>query len=291
MKHLVFAGTLALAVLALAACDRSPNTPHPVTDTPTSGMPASTPATSGAGPGGLPSATAPSTGSDTLGGAGGTTATPAGSGTTGVPPSASPSPVNPSAAASDGRDAGGTMSGGTGQASDASGRAGAPAQAATALAREDQDFLAATAASGLFELAMAQMALQRAGHPEVRRFAQLLATHHAGANQELQALAQSKGVTLPTDAPADKTALLARLGNSRGADFDRQFVQTVGVRAHREDIALFERGAREARDPQVRAFAQRMLPLLQQHLDAARQLPGAAEEARRDAGRGGNPPR
>lgn len=175
------------------------------------------------------------------------------------------------------RDAAGAMSGGTGSRSgtDATGAA----TSGQALTRAERSFLTAAAASGNFEVAMAQLATQRADREEIKRYAQMLTDHHSGANQELQALARDKGVSLPTDVPAARKSTVDRLSKARGADFERQFVQSVGMQAHREDIALFERASREARDPQLKAFADRTLPVLREHLDAARRLPGASGSA------------
>ncbi|WP_162258055.1 MULTISPECIES: DUF4142 domain-containing protein [unclassified Hydrogenophaga] len=45
-------------------------------------------------------------------------------------------------------------------------------------------------------------------------------------------------------------------------------------------VQLFEEAAREARDPDVKAFADRHLPTVRDHLQTARKLKAAVEPAR-----------
>ena len=64
------------------------------------------------------------------------------------------------------------------------------------------------------------------------------------------------------------------LGTADGADFDKRYMESMGLQAHRDTVALFEKGARDARDPDVKAFAQKTLPKLKQHLEMAQQVAG-----------------
>jgi putative membrane protein len=66
------------------------------------------------------------------------------------------------------------------------------------------------------------------------------------------------------------------LGTSRGADFDEVFVMDVGVRAHQATIAAFQQQLPRLADPELKAWAQRQLPPMQQHLAMAQQLAGRA---------------
>lgn len=57
----------------------------------------------------------------------------------------------------------------------------------------------------------------------------------------------------------------------KGAEFDRAYMQHM-VQAHREAVQLFDRGSRDATDPQVKAFASSTLPTLRGHLESAQSL-------------------
>lgn len=59
-----------------------------------------------------------------------------------------------------------------------------------------------------------------------------------------------------------------RLSKLNGAAFDREYMSDM-VKDHRADVAEFEKEANTARDPDVKAFAAKTLPTLQEHLRLA----------------------
>lgn len=143
----------------------------------------------------------------------------------------------------------------------------------------DQNFVTSATAMGLYEVSAARSAAQKATDLKVREFAEMLVQHHSAANEQLKVLATKKNVTVPTEVPAGKKPTLDRLAAAQGHQFDRQFVETVGIADHKDDISMFERAAREARDPEIKAFAERTLPTLKAHLAAAQKLPVSAPPA------------
>ena len=153
------------------------------------------------------------------------------------------------------------------------------AQAPSSLAAADRNFITRAAASSMFEVEAARLAAEQAKDENVKRYAAMLVDHHKAANQELMGLAQSKGITLPSTLPAGKRRELERLKRTQDDDFDVVFVQDVGVREHRQDVRLFRDASRQSKDPEIKAWAAKTLPTLEQHLEEARALP-AARQAR-----------
>ncbi|MDT0140071.1 DUF4142 domain-containing protein [Acidovorax sp. PRC11] len=143
---------------------------------------------------------------------------------------------------------------------------------ASRLQRADKSFLDDAAHNGHAEVKSSQLALQKAQNPKVRAFAQQMVDDHTKANQELAALAASKNVRVPEGPSLMQEAKLKLLNGADGADFDKRYMETMGLQAHRDTIKLFEKGARDARDPEVKAFAQKTLPKLKQHLEMAQPL-------------------
>lgn len=150
-----------------------------------------------------------------------------------------------------------------------------PTAAATVLNAEEKKFLADAAQGGQYELALAQLATANASDSSVKSYATMLVSDHTMANQKLQLLAQRRNVVLPTALPADKQQVIDRLTKLTGAEFDRQFIQIVGLHDHKTDIGLFEKASREAKDSEVRDFASSTLPTLRAHLSAAQNLPAS----------------
>lgn len=143
---------------------------------------------------------------------------------------------------------------------------------ASRLQRADKSFLDDAAHNGHAEVKSSQLALTKAQNPKVRAFAQQMVDDHTKANQELAALAASKNVRVPEGPSLMQEGKLKLLNGADGADFDKRYMETMGLQAHRDTIELFEKGARDARDPEVKAFAQKTLPKLKHHLEMAQQL-------------------
>jgi putative membrane protein len=133
----------------------------------------------------------------------------------------------------------------------------------------ERRFVHKTAESGKDEVALAQLASQRATNPEVRRFAERLVKDHTAVNDELKTLAGSKNIKLDTDEGKERS--YRRLSSKSGAEFDQEFVEHM-VDAHEESIRRFEKAASDAKDPEIRAFASKHVDHLRQHLQQAQSL-------------------
>lgn len=158
----------------------------------------------------------------------------------------------------------------------------APSSTDAQLARADRGFLEQAAQNGHAELEASRLAVQKATDPQVKRFAQTMVDEHTRMGQELQTLARSKGVQVPNEPSMMQRAKLKLLSGADGGDFTSRYVDSFGLSAHEETIKLFEEAARDARDPEVKAFASRGLPGLQRHLTMARELPrGGADSGKR----------
>ncbi len=153
-----------------------------------------------------------------------------------------------------------------------------PSQGAR-IARGDRKFIEDAAASGMFELQAAQLASTKASAKAVKDYAATLADHHGSANNELVQLANSLGLELP---PGPKRAMrneIEKLGKKTGAEFDQEFVRNVGIKEHEKDIKSFQKAAKDVKEPQLNAWIDKTLPVLQQHLAAAQNLPQAGSKA------------
>lgn len=60
-----------------------------------------------------------------------------------------------------------------------------------------EKFVHEAATSGMMEVRLGKLGVQKAQHPQVKQFAQALVTEHTRINNELKQIAQNKGITLP----------------------------------------------------------------------------------------------
>ncbi len=149
----------------------------------------------------------------------------------------------------------------------------------TNLSALDREFMLQAAQGGMAEVRLGQLASERAVSDEVKQYGQRMVKEHTQVNSQLAQLATQKGVTLPQDVNANQKALRARLGQIPGRRFDRVYMNEAGIKSHAEQAALFQREAQQGQDPDVKAFAARILPAIEDHLQDARAMTGTTTGA------------
>jgi putative membrane protein len=135
----------------------------------------------------------------------------------------------------------------------------------------DQRFVMNTNWVGIAEVELGKLASEKAMNADVKSFGQRMVTDHGKAGDELKTLAQSKGITLPTDMDAKHKALRDRLIKMSGEAFDHAYIAAM-VNGHREAVAAFRAEARSGKDPDIKAWAEKTLPTVSDHLKVAQSL-------------------
>lgn len=147
--------------------------------------------------------------------------------------------------------------------------------ALAAVSAADKTFATEAAQGGLAEVEMSQLALQKQTSPQVKQFAQRMVTDHTKANDELMQLATSEQMDLPSQVDAKHRSAMQRLQGLNGTAFDSAYMQDM-LQDHQQVVALFQKQARSGSDPGLKAFAQKYLPVLQQHLQMAQSITSKA---------------
>ena len=135
----------------------------------------------------------------------------------------------------------------------------------------DSSFVEDAANGGMAEVEFGKVASTKATNPEVKKFAQMMVTDHTAANNALKALAGKKGWKLPTELDSSHKSTLDKLKGYSGAEFDKEYVEEM-VNDHETDVKAFQDKAKNATDPDLKAFAEKTLPVLQKHLDAIKAI-------------------
>jgi len=141
-------------------------------------------------------------------------------------------------------------------------------KAGTAGRAADQSFVMDAANGGMAEVELGKLAVQKASNDDVKKFGQRMVDDHTKANDDLKAVAASKNITLPKDTDAQHKALVDRLSKLSGPAFDRAYLSEM-LKDHRKDVNDFKKEASSGRDPEVKAFASKTLPTLEEHLSIA----------------------
>jgi putative membrane protein len=154
-------------------------------------------------------------------------------------------------------------------------------------AEDNADFMVKAASGGMLEVELGRMALQKASSPKVKQFAQQMIDDHTKANEELKALAAKKNITLPTTPGDEAQEHINDLAKYSGAEFDKEYLELMH-KDHQEDLDLFKEAAEEAEDADVKAFAAKTLPVLQNHHQMAEQMDeGKAKNAKKGTAHSG----
>jgi putative membrane protein len=129
----------------------------------------------------------------------------------------------------------------------------------------DAKFYRDAAEGGMAEVEMGNLAQQKAQSPSVKDFGAQMVKDHAAANKKLKTLALSKNITLPAGPSVAELTAKSKLQSLSGQAFDKSYVRGM-IKDHEEDIAEFKKEAASGQDPDARAFATAILPMLEEHL-------------------------
>ena len=128
----------------------------------------------------------------------------------------------------------------------------------------DYNFIFQAAYGGWGEVMAGQLAPQRSTNPAVRDVASMMVTDHTQANQELASLAMARGITPPNAPDPGRMGAITILQPMTGLPFDIAYLQEQTA-DHVVGIALFQSEAQSSLDPELRAYAQKYLPVIQRH--------------------------
>ena len=151
----------------------------------------------------------------------------------------------------------------------------------------DRDFMMDAAIGGLEEVELGRVAAQKGMSDAVKQFGQRMVDDHSKANSELMSLASSKGITLPTTLDEKHQKDVTKLSAMSGAEFDRAYSKMM-LSDHTKDVAEFEKQSTKGTDPDLKAFAGKTLPTLQEHLQMAKALPDNQRSSNTNRNRNSN---
>ncbi|MEC5159186.1 MULTISPECIES: DUF4142 domain-containing protein [unclassified Janthinobacterium] len=147
--------------------------------------------------------------------------------------------------------------------------------AAAPIGKGDQALLIQMAQANRAEIDAAKLAQGKTQNQEVKNFAQKMIDDHTAALQEVQQLAQAKGVGLPAEADGKHKKMEQKMSALSGDAFDRRYMAQAGVADHQKTHALLRRVQTRAKDADVKALAAKLQPTVEEHLNSVRQVNAA----------------
>ena len=142
------------------------------------------------------------------------------------------------------------------------------------VASGDQTMMRDISYSNISEVAAGKLALEKSQSDDVKSFAQKMIDDHTKAQQELQTLADSKGVKLPTEPDAKHKAMAKTLSGLKGDAFDKRYLKEGGLNDHQKTHKLLEKVQAKAKDADLKAYAAKTIAAVDQHLTMAQETAG-----------------
>jgi putative membrane protein len=135
----------------------------------------------------------------------------------------------------------------------------------------DQKFVDAAAQTDMMEAHLAQVAQDQAAAQGVKDYAQMLNSDHTKDYKQLSDAATKAGLTVPKGLDPAHDRMMAPLEKLKGAAFDHKYINEM-IAGHEKAITQYKKEATEAKSPDIQSYANAALPVLQKHLDGAKDL-------------------
>lgn len=149
---------------------------------------------------------------------------------------------------------------------------GSDGGASAVLPTDAAGFANAAAASDLYEIESAKLALQKGTSAEVKSIAQMLEREHGKSMADLKAAAAQANVTVTPALDAEKQAMIDELKAASGADFDRTFLNQQRT-AHQKALLLLQNYGASGDNDALKSFAGTVQPVIEKHADALNRVP------------------
>lgn len=129
----------------------------------------------------------------------------------------------------------------------------------------DRLFVQLVGQGGLAEVDTAKLAASKAGHADVKAFAQQLIDDHAKSNAKLAQAARQSGLAVPAQPSPEQQAARARLAALSGAAFEDAYLQQQLVE-HQKTAQLLQWHMGAGQQAPLQQVAMESLPTVLDHL-------------------------
>lgn len=126
---------------------------------------------------------------------------------------------------------------------------------------------------GLTEIKASQLAATNSQNPDVKSFAQMMITDHSKTDSTLVWLENDKLITEKDTINAEHQEMIDSLAKKTGLEFDKAYMAMM-VADHKEAEELFADQV-DDKNQTIQNFARTTLPVIQKHLDKAKEIAGS----------------
>jgi putative membrane protein len=132
---------------------------------------------------------------------------------------------------------------------------------------KDKTFFMKASQGGMTEVEAGKLAQEKGASQDVKDFGAMMVKDHTQNDEDLMALAQTKGVTIPTTLDKMHQGMIDSLNSKSGAAFDKAYIDDM-VNGHTKMLKLMK-GEEMSKDADMKDFATKTSDTVQMHLSKA----------------------
>jgi putative membrane protein len=136
----------------------------------------------------------------------------------------------------------------------------------------DQQFVDFAAQTDMVEANLGQLAQNVSDSQPIKDYGEMLTTDHTNDYEQLNAAAQQANLNVPKAIDAEHNkAMIDPFQKLKPAAFNHKFIAEM-IAGHAKAIAVYQKEAADAQNPAIKSYAEVALPVLQKHLEDAKDL-------------------
>lgn len=135
----------------------------------------------------------------------------------------------------------------------------------------DRDFMVQASYSNEAEISAGSIAASKGSADSITMFGQMMVIDHGKAESSLDSLANALSVEIPSTPDTAHIAKAAVLQTLSGYTFDTAYINAQVI-DHSATIAIFQKEISAGNNTQVKAFANKNLPIIQMHFEEAQSI-------------------
>lgn len=135
----------------------------------------------------------------------------------------------------------------------------------------DKNFMTQVAIGNNAEIHAGQLATTKTDNDSIRAFGEFMVTEHGQAQNDLKTLGSNVNYTISDSVDAAHQQLIAMLNNLSSHNFDTAYINSQ-IRDHQNTLNVFQNEINNGNQSDVKAYANKYLPHIQEHLRMADSL-------------------
>ena len=121
------------------------------------------------------------------------------------------------------------------------------------------------------EIELAKLAMTNSDSQDIKDFAQKMIDDHGKANEDLKSMAAAHDQGVKPQQEVSEKAMYAKMKDLKGSNFDSAYIKHA-VADHETDVKDYQKGKKTAKNPELVAYIDKTLPIIEGHLKMAKEL-------------------